>query len=306
MAIIQPDRHRELNTTFSLQYRTAYRETTNWSDRISTEVPSSSKQNDFGWMARLFKMRKWDGPRLIQNLNAYNYIIVNDPYELTVGVDRDDLEDDNLGVYGPLFSEMGRQSRKLKDQQLKSLLQAGTTGLGFDGVAFFATTHPLDPAGNQSNLFAGTALTAANFDTVLTAMKSTTGEDGEPLGAFQNPADVVLIVPPALEYEARVIVNASRVDAGAGTSGGNSNMLQGAAQLLVVPELANEPTVWYLADAGAVIKPLVWQVRRENQMVSKDQVTDDGVFFDKQLVWGVDGRYGKGYGPWWLMARAAA
>jgi phage major head subunit gpT-like protein len=83
-------------------------------------------------------------------------------------------------------------------------------------------------------------------------------------------------------------------------------MLQGLARILVVPELSNEGTVWYLADVSHAIKPLVWQVRRENQMVSRDQVTDDGVWFSGELQWGVDGRYGKGYGPWWLMARAVA
>ena len=77
-----------------------------------------------------------------------------------MGVNRDDIEDDQLGVYNPLFDELGRNARKWPDQVLKTVLQAGTTNLGFDGVAFFASTHPLNPAGNQSNNFTTTALSA--------------------------------------------------------------------------------------------------------------------------------------------------
>ena len=302
MPILQPDRHLQLHTDFSLIFRSAYTSTPLWSDEISTTVPSNSSQNDYGWMGRILRMRRWDGPRVINSLRGYNYSIVNEPFELTVGVPRDDIDDDNLGVYGPMFEELGRQSRKFKDQQLKTLLQAGTTGIGFDGVAFFATTHPLNPAGTQSNLFAGTALTAANFNTVLATMQTHTGEDGEVLGAFQSQP--VLVVPPQLANTARGIVNAGLVDGTVG--GGNTNTLQGMARIMVVPELSNEPTVWYLMDLSNAIKPLVWQVRRENAMVSRDQVTDDGVWYNGELQWGVDGRYGQGYSLWWLAARCAA
>ena len=124
---------------------------------VATTVPSSSRSNTYGWMKRLSGMRKWLGPRLIKNLSAHSYALENEPYEDTVGVDRDDIEDDNLGTYSPLMAEMARNGRKWPDQILKTVLQAGTTGLGFDGVPMFAATHPLDPAGNQSNNFTSRA-----------------------------------------------------------------------------------------------------------------------------------------------------
>lgn len=38
----------------------------------------------------------------------HDYAIAEKPWELTIGVDRDDIETDNLGIYNPMFQEMGR------------------------------------------------------------------------------------------------------------------------------------------------------------------------------------------------------
>lgn len=285
-----------LQTSFSAIYATGWESTMPKLEGLATQVPSSTRTNTYGWMARLLKMRKWDGPRLIQNLNSHAYTLENEPYELTVGCDRDDIEDDQLGIYNPLFDELGRQSRKWPDQVLKTVLQAGTTNLGFDGVAFFASTHALNPAGNQANNFTGTALSATNFGTVRAAMMGFTGEDGEPLGVSPD----TLVVPPQLEDTANVIVTAEFGSSGA------SNVQKGQARVVVVPELANQATTWYVFDSSHAIKGLVWQLRKAPEFVSKTALTDDNVFFSKQFVWGVDGRGVGGYGPWFLASRAIA
>lgn len=286
----------QLQVGFSAIYRAGWNATRPKLVELATTVPSNTRTNTYGWMARLLKMRKWDGPRVIQNLNTHAYQLENEPYELTVGVDRDDIEDDQLGVYNPLFEELGRQAQKWPDQVLKAVLQAGTTTNGFDGVPFFSTAHPLNPAGNQSNNFSSTPLSAANFGVVRAAMSAYTGEDGEPLGVTPD----TLIVPPALEDMANSIVTAEYGASGA------TNVQRGQARVVVVPELANEPATWYLADTSNAIKGLVWQLRKAPQFVAKTDLTDDNVFFQKQFVWGVDARGVGGYGPWYLMARATA
>ena len=293
---ISKQKIKELQVGFSAIYRTGWGATEPKLEGLSTRVPSTTRTNTYGWMARLLKMRKWDGPRLLQNLNTHAYTLENEPYELTVKVPARDIRDDQLGVYNPLFDELGRQSKKWPDQVLKTVLQGGTTNLGFDGVAFFASTHPLNPAGNQANNFTGTALSATNFGVVRAAMASFTGEDGEPLGVNGN----VLVVPPALEDLANTIVTAEFGASGA------SNVQRGQARVVVVPELANQATTWYLFDDNHAIKALVWQLRQAPNLVSKTKVDDDNVFFDGEFIWGVDGEGVGGYGPWFLGARAIA
>lgn len=282
-----------LNTTFSTRFRGAYKDTPSWWQRLAMRVPSTTPLNTYGWMARIGKMRKWIGERIVNNLSAYAYALVNLPYEFTIGVLKDDIEDDTLGVYQPMFAEMGRITKKWPDQMLKEAMQAGTTTTTFDGVAFFSTAHVLGALAAQSNLHAGTALSAANLDTVLTAMASRVGEDGEPIGV----TGTLLVVPPQLALTARNIVNASILASGA------SNMQENVVDILVVPELANEPTVWYVIDASGEIKPFVVQIRREP---GAPETPRDTEFWRREVVWGVDGRGVAGYGPWWLASRAAA
>lgn len=289
-----------LMTSFSMTFRQAWGETPNWHQNITTQIPSNTRINTYGWMARLLAMRKWAGPRVIQNLNTHAYTLENDPYETTVGVDKHDFADDNLGVYSPLIAEMGRVGRKWPDQLTKRALQAGAVNLGFDSQPFFSTTHDLNPAGNQSNLFdpqdPNTGPSPHNWDAVRSAMASYVGEDGEPLGVMAD----TIIVPPTLELQAKTTVTAAFGAAGA------TNVQQGQARVLVIPELANEPAVWYAAMTTGAIKPLIFQLREAISLVTKTLPTDDNVFQLRQFLWGLEGRGAVGYGPWFLMARVDA
>ena len=301
MAILTTALIQALQTTVDQRYRQGWSDAAPWHQQVATVVPSSVRTNTYGWMQRLPSMRQWIGPRTLQNLSNHQYTLTNVPWELTVAVDRDDWEDDMLGVYNPLFEEMGRAARKLPDTQMIAVLQAGlTTGLGFDGVTFFNDAHPALGAGAAiDNNFAGAALSAVNYAAVRAAMMSYQGEDGLPLGVLPN----LLIVPPQLEGIARLILNAEIVASAAATAT-ETNIWRNSASLLVIPELAAAPTVWYMADVSRPIKPLIWQNRRSPTLVSRANPEDSNVFNTRQLEWGVDGRGQGGYGPFFLMARA--
>lgn len=285
-----------LRVGFSKIYQTAYGNTPTFYEQMATVVPSTTKENDYGWMASIPALREWLGPRVVRNLSEHSYTLKNKPFELTVGVDRDDIEDDNLGVYDMRFAGMAEAAAKWPDRLLKTVLQAGTSALGFDGVAFFAATHPLNPAGNQSNNFTSSALSDTNFAANRAAMMAYTSESGESLGVMPN----TLFVPPQLEDTARQIVVAEYGASGA------TNVQKGQANVVVVPELANQSTTWYLADTSHAIKGLIFQRRKAPVFVNKDAPTDDNVFFLRQFLYGVDARGNAGYGPWFLMSRAIA
>jgi phage major head subunit gpT-like protein len=281
-----------LQVGFHNDFRRGYGDTTPWSiGNVATEIPSNTAIDTYGWMARSLIMREWRGPRLIQNLFTHEMQIRNRDYELTVSVARNDIEDDKVGVYAPKFADMGRATRKWPDQLVRERMQANPNG--FDGVAMFAATHPLDPGVNQNNDYA-LALNAANYRTNRQLMMAYTGEDGEPLGVVPN----LLVVPPQLEGAGKDIVQANKNAAGA------DNMEMGTSSLLMVPELANEATRWYLVDDSTGILPWIFQLRRAPGMVMKDGPTDDNVFWDRDVVWGSDSRGYVEPGPWWLMSRS--
>lgn len=163
MAIITPALLTALRTGFSKAFQDALAVTpTDW-EKIATRVPSSSASNTYGWLNQFPALREWVGDRVLKDMAASAYQVQNKLYEGTVGVKRTDIEDDNVGVYTPLFAEMGRAARAHADQLVFALLAAGETTTCYDGQYFFDTDHPVYPnvdgtgtATLVSNLQAGT------------------------------------------------------------------------------------------------------------------------------------------------------
>lgn len=117
--------------------------------RIATVVPSNTRSNEYGWLGQMPRIREWIGDRVVQNLDTKGYTIRNRSFESTIAVSRDDIEDDNIGIYTPMFTEFGRSSATFPDELVWDLLGAGFTTPCFDGQYFFDTDHPvLDARGN--------------------------------------------------------------------------------------------------------------------------------------------------------------
>ncbi|MGL4249894.1 MAG: Mu-like prophage major head subunit gpT family protein, partial [Aeromonas sp.] len=103
-------------------------------------------------------LRKWVGDRVIESMKAHGYQIVNEDFEATVAVDRNDIEDDELGIYAPMFAEMGRSAGIHPDELCFGLLGAGFTTPCYDGQYFFDTDHPVYPKADGT----GTPVLTAN------------------------------------------------------------------------------------------------------------------------------------------------
>lgn len=126
---------------------------------IATVINSTTKENEYGWLGKIPKVREWLGDRVVHGVQAHSYSIKNRDFELTIGVDRNDIEDDNLGIYAPLFQEMGMSTAAHPDEMCWELWQAAFDTPCYDGQNFFDTDHPvLDEDGaatSVSNMQAG-------------------------------------------------------------------------------------------------------------------------------------------------------
>lgn len=301
--MITPANLQVLYTTFSNLYQSAYDGYTPWYTDVATVVPSGSKSNTYGWMQKIMAVRQWVGPRVLNNIAASSYVLPNLLFENTIAVDRSDIEDDSLGVYSPSMAQLGESAAMWPDIQLAQMLalNAGLGPIGFDGLTFFHAAHPLDPGGNQSNS-TNLALTAPNYAIVRAAMLALRGENSQPLYGGAMPK-FLMVVPPQLDYAARVILNAEfiAVEPTAGTTAASQyNVLRNSAQLLTIPQLAADPTRWYLFVNSMAIKPLVWQLRRSPTLVPLVRPDDPNVFWQNEYVYGVDMRGAAGVSTWWL------
>jgi len=207
-----------LRVTFAGNFKDGLAMSPSMKDRVATTVPSQNAQSTYGWLGKIPSMRQWVGARVIQNISESSYTLANLPWELSIGVDRYDIEDDNLGVYTSLFQEMGASTTGNEELLTFNALKNGFSSKCYDGQNFFDTVHPVLDVSNN-----------------VTTVANTDGGSGTP---------------------------------------------------------------WFLLCTKRPIKPLLFQSRKTPEFVSKDRITDDNVFTERQFQYGVDARYNVGYGFW--------
>ena len=254
-------------------------------EKIATVVPSTTESETYAWLGDIPGMREWVGDREIQNISSSDYTIKNKDFELTVGVDRNAVEDDKIGVYRPSIQMLGEAAAMHPDELVYALLSDGFSALCYDGKAFFAADHAVGEKSVSNKLTA--ALSSEAYKTARAMMMGYKNSKGRSLGLVPD----LLVVPPALEAAARDILVADFVN-------GTKNTMQGTAKPVVVPQLAGHDSMWFLLCTNRPVKPLIYQQRKKAKFVSKTQETDENVFMKKQFLYGADSRGNAGFGFW--------
>ncbi len=129
--------------SFSTIFRQAFDGAPTMWETVAMRAPSAGRSVDYKWLGDFPMMKEWVGERAIKDLSAFSYEIVNKNYEATIEVDRDDIEDDQIGVYTPMVQGLGAAAKQHRDILVFSLLAAGFSTLCYDGQYFFDTDHPV-------------------------------------------------------------------------------------------------------------------------------------------------------------------
>lgn len=279
-----------LKTTFNNAFASA---PSTW-DKIAMKIASSTKQNDYAWLSNFPRMRAWVGDKNVKSLEAFKYSIPNVDWEATIEVDRNDIEDDQLGIYATQAQMAGFSAKTLPDEIVMDLVNNGFTSLGFDGKAYFATDHVVNGASvanrNAVALSAASQAAAlASYGAARTAMRKFKDDEGRPL----NITPEILLVPPALETIALVLVNNDRLD------DGKANPFKGTATVVCDARLISD-TAWFLLDTSKPVKPFIYQERKAPVFVSQTDMQADDVFNRKKFKFGAEARAAGGYGFWQL------
>lgn len=266
--------------------------------QIAMKVTSTSGSNDYKWLSKFPKMQRWVGDKKIKSLEAFKYVVENEDFEATVEVDRNDIEDDNLGIYSTQAQGAGESSAQLPDELVFEAVNGAFTNLCFDGQFFCDVDHPVkNPATglpvSVSNkgaavLSAATQAAAiASLGAAATAMGLFKDDEGRPLNVTPN----ILLVPVALRDVANTLYTADRLE------DGKANLYKGQFKPVVSPLLTSS-TAWFLLDTTKVIKPFVYQERKAPVFVSQTDPQSDDVFMRKSFKFGAEARAAAGYGFW--------
>lgn len=277
---------------------------------IGTTIPSNTRDQRYPFVQALSgAMRQWQGERHVQNVVVDGLVVTNLTWENTLAIGVDDLADDQYGAYSNmLIPNLARHAKLLPDQQIANAISGNA--VGYDGKAFFASDHPVDPSGQttgtQSNTLTGKPLNATNLAIAQGAMMGFLGPDGLPMGSYGN----TLLVPPSLKFVADTLANATffpgAQNNASGVFGSQSNVFQGQFNVIASPWLTDsgDPTtaVWYLLDCRTPnLRPFFWQQRQAPLLVQLVNPDNTLVFMQNRYYMGVKVR-GAAAGSLWFKA----
>lgn len=258
--------------------------------RFTTVVSSGAAEEYYDWLRLVGDVREWIGDRVINQGLSQRYSIRNKTWEFGFYLERSAVEDDQSGQIGLAITTAAQRAAEHQGRLVTQVLEAGFTDACYDGEVFFSAAHPLDGGGTFSN-YTDALLDADSLENGLEVLMSAVRNDGAPWGNRVGAESTLLIVPPALYFDALQLTQHPLYDAGTPAN----NPLAGLFEVVLNPYLTSE-SAWYLLVTGGTLKPLVFQQRTELELTAQtDPATGDVVFRNDLYAFGTRQRYNAGY-----------
>lgn len=225
----------------------------------------------------------------------------------TLHEERQNFEEDVLGVLRKVPRDLRRTEAKNPDKLLAALFRNGKTQKDYRGENFWATNKKCSPENNVAdvfrNLYTNTPLTVANLAAVIEEMMGIKGPDGLILGVKPDQ----LVVPYTLWKEAVMATELKQIvysgaagtgnlapgqTAGTAAQGDNplATVLKWVKSIVVFPELADgnaiNNTTWYLQDTSDGPVSFLYAMFQPAEYVSLMDPRDPTVFFQDRYYWG--------------------
>ena len=280
-----------------------------WAGEVGMLFRSTQEIETYKWLGQSPQMREWRGNRMAQSLRDSGITLKNLPYEATLDIHEDDLRRDKFGQIQRRIGQLATNTNAHWAQLVSALINAGKTGLGYDGVAFFAATHSEGDSGTLSNLLTASDYTALDVAVpavptaqemagalvaMLTHFATFKDDQGEPIN--ENASRFLVMVPPMMLGTARIAVSANTLT---GSTGSEDNPVrQQVANIVPVPNVRLTSTTeitMYRTDAED--KPFILQEDQAVRATAKGYGSEYA-HDTKHHQYGVDATRAAGYGLW--------
>ena len=274
--------------------------------QLCTVIPSNSLDEKYSMLGGLPGMREWIGERKFKELRAGNFTITNKHWESSLGIEKNDIDDDRLGTLATQVMHLADEATYHPDELLFDI--AGTpaeSAACFDGQYFYDTDHVWGDSGTQSNDLtyevadadatnATVAEFKASFHAALKKLLSFKNDQGK---YYNRPkvgklGNLICAVPMA-QYETAVKAFEQVVIAT-----GESNFVLEKPTVVPIQYYTNDDA-WDLFYTGGLLKPFIFQARQP----LKFQVKGADDIETKVLKAMTEARYNIGYGAWWTAVR---
>lgn len=252
-------------------------------------------------------VREWTGERHFGQLAAGQFTITNKDWEVGVEIEKNDLDDDRIGMYSDIMMDLGEEMAFHPDKARLQLMVDGASTECWDGQYFYDTDHSWRSSGSQTNKVSqaaatGTSPTVEEFKTAVTTainqMLALKRDNGEfwvrpTVGRLR---DLMIEVPLALRD---VAITAYEQQIAAEGSIATSNVVIDRPQVVCSPLLGTagigSDAVCYLHWLGGRMKPFIFQKRWDRARTDMQGWDDDRV---RAVQFMATNRYNFGYLAW--------
>ena len=116
---------------------------------LYSETRMSTKRAILAWLSQSPTLKAWEGERQIKELTGNDYTIKADKYELTLGIDADDIDDlAERDAFAEQVMAGGEASAQHRDTLMWSFLRDdGETALCYDETPLFNASPPAQERG---------------------------------------------------------------------------------------------------------------------------------------------------------------
>ena len=278
--------------------------TPNLWQKLCTTIASDGNSETYKWLGSHPMPRSWGTGRVERGMNVGSFTVTNDEYELTLSVDRKELEDDQTGQIKLKVASMAASVARHNDYLLSQLIENGGTAgyLSYDGQVFFSAAHTEGDSGTQDN---DVTTPAATGTTATTAeMRTAIGLMIEAMAGFKDDQGIVhpflesglvLVVPPVQWTAAREAVQSSTI---LGTDNKIATM-----DVVMLSSLSTAANV-YLFKTDDVINPFILQQRTPLEFSAFEGNSEES-FRTNKFMFGTRERKVMIYGAWRNACRCA-
>jgi phage major head subunit gpT-like protein len=154
--IINAESLARVYTAFTAVFNNAFQEMETWHERVAMTVPAKTRIMDYKFLLDFPMVREWIGDRQINSLEPKTYQIETKDWEATIEIERNDIEDEQIGLYNPIVAAMAQEAKKHPEKLIAGLLKAGAAAVCYDGKNFFDAEHPVG-SGTAANYHPDTA-----------------------------------------------------------------------------------------------------------------------------------------------------
>lgn len=282
----------------------------NWVEAVSNDFTSDQESETYKWLCQSPVMREWLSGRQAKAFTTNGITIANKEFEATIEILLRDLRRDKTGQIRMRMGDLVTRSYSHWASLLSTLLLNGTSGLAYDGQAYFSASHVEGKSGTMSNLLTSSDVPSLNVATataptpaelasalmdVIVYMFRYKDDQGEPRN--EDATQFQVQCPISLSSAMTVAVTKELLNAGTGTV--QNPLYGGRFKIDVVP---NARLTWTdkfcVLRADSLAKPLIRQSEKEVDLKMKAEGSD--FEFDNN-AWqiGIDASRNVGYGMYW-------